>query len=706
MLDVGQNDSSELRLIVTSELETASHLSYVALSHCWGGVIPNCLSEENADSMKESIVAKTLPENFQHAISITRGIGVRYLWIDSLCIIQNSEDDKKRETQIMGQVYAKAICTISATASADSKGGCFFPVKRFIGDCSLRKQGEMSLIVTFPGQAPADYFQQEVENVREAPLTGRGWTFQERVLARRVLHFCKGITLFECNTSQASSCHIYSKPYAQRSHVRVDGKLSFSVGPSPPPAPPRPDLPRLPPLPHLPSFVPRHSWSIPEFSIRGSSEGRYIRTTERVWDAGFSTRPLTRPARGRYVDRNVWLPNPSFDADFYDFGDFSDFFDFFDSRDFFDFHGFYHFSDFYNLHQSYNSFKEYASWRSQTVTETTDMSARLGMRGAFEMLLRYEGQKLEEKLEFHDSWYQIVERYSTRKLTFDADKVPAIQGIAYFIAKETNFNFIAGLWIELLPFNLLWVLKGHPQKRPYPSRLVPTWSWASVDVSDDGKISHLLNEAARKTSGAAWKDIKILISDMIVRPMLKDNSTLVVDTLELTCRLFRLDLDKIEFIPDIIIPQHSTDDPELNITTQQSTNDSEPHITIQQSTDDLEPDVTTQHSTNDLEPEVTTQHSTNDPEPEVITQPSTDDPAPDITTQHSTEELFYLPILSLKTAYGPNRQQQLHGIVLKAKPIADDRLEFQRVGYFWTAERHVATEILGSLTYQQTIRIV
>jgi hypothetical protein len=327
----------------------------------------------------------------------------------------------------------------------------------------------------------------------------------------------------------------------------------------------------------------------------------------------------------------VYEHNPHYDPSFYNFSSFYNFEGFYDSGNLYDFSGFYHFRDFYDFHQSYDSFKEYASWRPQTVAEVTDMSARLGMRGAFEMLVRFEGQTLEEKMEFHDSWYQIVERYSTRKLTFDRDRVPAIQGIAYFIAKDTKFKFTAGLWIEFLPFNLLWVLKGSPQKRPDPPRLVPTWSWASVDVSDDGNISHLLSKPSKTTSGTAWKEIKILISDIDVGPMPRD-------TLELTCHLFKLDLGKVEFIPDVIIPQHSTDEPE--------------------------PDV--------------------------------------------TPELTYLPILSLKTAsfYGPKRQQQLHGIVLQAKPSADDKLEFQRVGYFWTAERDIARGILGSLGSQHDIRLV
>jgi hypothetical protein len=74
--------------------------------------------------MKKSIAIKALPQNFKDAIIITRKLGLAYIWIDLLCIQQDSADECARESAMMGDVFANALCTISATASKSSDGGC------------------------------------------------------------------------------------------------------------------------------------------------------------------------------------------------------------------------------------------------------------------------------------------------------------------------------------------------------------------------------------------------------------------------------------------------------------------------------------------------------------------------------------------------------------------------------------------------------
>jgi hypothetical protein len=85
-------------------------VEYLALSHCWGGGIDSQLLKENVAAKMESIDVNELPKNFQHAISITHKLGFEYLWIDSLCILQNDEFDWKHQSAQMGLVYSNAIC--------------------------------------------------------------------------------------------------------------------------------------------------------------------------------------------------------------------------------------------------------------------------------------------------------------------------------------------------------------------------------------------------------------------------------------------------------------------------------------------------------------------------------------------------------------------------------------------------------------------
>ncbi|KAH6999481.1 heterokaryon incompatibility protein-domain-containing protein [Ilyonectria destructans] len=213
LLEVGEDDSSVVRLVETKMLPAEAAGQYTTLSHCWGGKVPE----------------KTkLPKSFQDAFHITRGIKVPFLWIDALCIIQGSMEDWDHESVLMGELYAHAVCMISATGSPDCDGGCFSQRRKLedVSACVLRRDGYKSLVV----QPDEDRQQAAMDNlfdryVERAPLKKRGWTFQERVLAHRVLHFCDGFVLFECNTFRASGWHIDGIHHLIRRNIRNDGTL-------------------------------------------------------------------------------------------------------------------------------------------------------------------------------------------------------------------------------------------------------------------------------------------------------------------------------------------------------------------------------------------------------------------------------------------------------------------------------------------------
>ncbi|PQE06307.1 HET domain pin-c2 protein [Rutstroemia sp. NJR-2017a BVV2] len=79
----------------------------------------------NLGSRLVGIDESTLPTTFRDLIILARNLGVPYIWIDSLCIIQDSPEDWEREASLMGRVYSSAFCTIAAAASADGNGGLF-----------------------------------------------------------------------------------------------------------------------------------------------------------------------------------------------------------------------------------------------------------------------------------------------------------------------------------------------------------------------------------------------------------------------------------------------------------------------------------------------------------------------------------------------------------------------------------------------------
>jgi hypothetical protein len=93
LIDVGPPVLSKIPSVHLTESHTIHHASYLALSHCWGGKVALILTLSNYNHLKAEIPWYELPANFQDAITITQQLGIRYLWIDSLCIIQDSHED-------------------------------------------------------------------------------------------------------------------------------------------------------------------------------------------------------------------------------------------------------------------------------------------------------------------------------------------------------------------------------------------------------------------------------------------------------------------------------------------------------------------------------------------------------------------------------------------------------------------------------------
>lgn len=118
ILDV--RDRQELRLHCIEKEERGK---YIALSHCWGKAKTFSTIKGNFSSLREGINFDQLPKTFQDAIEVTQQLGIAFLWIDSLCIIQDDKGDWKCESRCMQSVFAGAYCTIAATSAKDSTEG-------------------------------------------------------------------------------------------------------------------------------------------------------------------------------------------------------------------------------------------------------------------------------------------------------------------------------------------------------------------------------------------------------------------------------------------------------------------------------------------------------------------------------------------------------------------------------------------------------
>jgi hypothetical protein len=175
-------------------------------------------TRDTLKSRLEEIPLAGLPRSFQDAIKVTRDLGIPYVWIDSLCIIQTgwgradpeAGEDWIRESSKMGAIYRNSECCLIATASPDSHGG-FFVEKVELPPVVLDDEDYDPLGIGDPPQSPHsppwDYgFDSEKTFVatldtmaNSGPVSERGWCLQERYLSPRALHFTKHGLVWECH---------------------------------------------------------------------------------------------------------------------------------------------------------------------------------------------------------------------------------------------------------------------------------------------------------------------------------------------------------------------------------------------------------------------------------------------------------------------------------------------------------------------------
>ncbi|KAF2470809.1 HET-domain-containing protein [Lindgomyces ingoldianus] len=178
--------------------------TYVALSHCWGGDAPEdglireCTTK-NYKELRAGFFVSRLPRTFQEAILVANQLGVRYLWIDSLCILQDSHSDWSHESELMSRVYGNSYVTIYASAAPNSDAGFLRcrPRDRRVRTklCRVPDSLDRWIWIQWPGG-------EQVWNLDESagPLWSRGWAFQELVLPPRVLEYGPHAMSLRCNT--------------------------------------------------------------------------------------------------------------------------------------------------------------------------------------------------------------------------------------------------------------------------------------------------------------------------------------------------------------------------------------------------------------------------------------------------------------------------------------------------------------------------
>lgn len=372
---------------------------------------------------------------------IVQDLGLRYIWIDSLCIIQDDVDDLYHELAKMSSIYTNSYITIAATQSDGGMRGCYLSGSLYHQDHRLPwKQQDATMMETDL------YVREKIAHIGEqgavTPLLKRGWVCQERLLSPRVLHFCERELVWECQEASSCQCSCFdppirfkeryskifhhSRPIEYNATMVAMNDVSISDA-----AHPIPDT-------TLPEGTNRvqgldddgnESYRITEYTQAGTTE----LGTETINIGNLSTNMTcaTDPVPGSSVHVRYPTALPT---------------------------------------------------KSRASERPSRFPFGFGSDSESEYI---SGPRLDDAI--ISKWRHIISDYSGMDLTKKSDRLPAIVGVASQFGDILNIRYLAGLWQTALPGDLLWrtdhTIESGQHRSDYRT---PSWSWASVD----GKIKH------------------------------------------------------------------------------------------------------------------------------------------------------------------------------------------------------------------------
>jgi hypothetical protein len=175
--------------------------SYIALSYCWGAPQPYRTTSSRVEAYTSELPYQSLPQSILDAFDVTRGLGLRNIWIDSLCIIQDDPEDLSREIGKMFSIYQNAQVTISAAKAANCNEGFLpQPLEVFCVPVKVNDYEVGELLLSKHNVKEVQDSKRHHDS-NEHPINSRAWTLQEELLANRLLIFGHDEIAWKCQIS-------------------------------------------------------------------------------------------------------------------------------------------------------------------------------------------------------------------------------------------------------------------------------------------------------------------------------------------------------------------------------------------------------------------------------------------------------------------------------------------------------------------------
>ncbi|KAH7083988.1 heterokaryon incompatibility protein-domain-containing protein [Paraphoma chrysanthemicola] len=200
---------------VVKLIQTASHppqSAYIALSHCWGSEKISCTTTQNIHAHEIGIDVSSLPRTFQDAFTVAEELGISYVWIDSLCIIQDQQANWAIHAGVMDKIYENAQVVVAAVSSSSGQVPFLGPEAptdrhsyRAISLDSIRPNDSGIDAATVNAKVRCTFPLLDPDFIT-GPLEKRAWAWQERYCAVRVISFTDIEAKWSCKSATGCEC--------------------------------------------------------------------------------------------------------------------------------------------------------------------------------------------------------------------------------------------------------------------------------------------------------------------------------------------------------------------------------------------------------------------------------------------------------------------------------------------------------------------